>query len=147
MFSDLFSFLHSNPPYMGQEDSEALIDAVVYTMMVDKVIDPDEMEKVEDLSDKLYWKGEGSVEDYVRQSITRALENKNFNTRVKKIQHSCQKNEKNMKIRIFFVVNRVNSGVLNKKQKISKSEIRLSRAHQNPEKTKQHWILATAIRC
>ena len=48
MLSDLFSFLHNNPPYMGQEDSEALIDAVVYTMMVDKVIDPDEMEKVED---------------------------------------------------------------------------------------------------
>lgn len=101
MFSDLFSFLHSNPPYMGQEDSEALIDAVVYTMMVDKVIDPDEMEKVEDLSDKLYWKGEGSVEDYVRQSITRALENKNFITQAEPYLQECAARMKNPEAREY----------------------------------------------
>ena len=101
MLSDLFSFLHNNPPYMGQEDSEALIDAVVYTMMVDKVIDPDEMEKVEDLSDKLYWKGEGSVEDYVRKSITRALENKNFNTQAEPYLQECAERLNNPEARKY----------------------------------------------
>ena len=101
MLSDLFSFLHKNPPYMGQEDSEALIDAVVYTMMVDKVIDPDEMEKVEDLSDKLHWKGEGSVEDYVRQSITRALENKNFNTQAEPYLQACAERMNNPEARKY----------------------------------------------
>ena len=101
MLSDLFSFLHNNPPYMGQEDSEALIDAVVYTMMVDKVIDPDEMVKVEDLSDKLYWKGEGSVEDYVRKSITRALENKNFNTQAEPYLQECAERLNNPEARKY----------------------------------------------
>ena len=101
MFSDLFSFLHNNPPYMGQEDSEALIDTVVYTMMVDKVIDPDEMEKVEDLSGKLYWKGQGSVEDYVRQSITRALKNKNFITQAEPYLQECAARMKNPEARAY----------------------------------------------
>ena len=101
MLSDLFSFLHNNPPYMGQEDSEALIDSVVYTMMVDKVIDPDEMERWEDLSDKLYWKGEEKVEDYVRKSIIRALENKNFNTQAESYFQACALRMKNPESRKY----------------------------------------------
>ena len=101
MLSDLFSFLYNNPPYMWQKDSEALIDAVVYTMVVDKVIDPDEMEKVEDLSDKLHWKGEESVEDYVRQSITRALENKNFNTQAEPYLQACAERMNNPEVRKY----------------------------------------------
>ncbi len=101
MLSDLFSFLHNNPPYMGQEDSEARIVAVVYTIMVVNVIDPDEMEKVEELSDKIYWKGEGSVEDYVRQSITRALENKNFNTQAEPYLQECAERMNNPEARKY----------------------------------------------
>jgi len=101
MLSDLLGFLSGKPPHMEQVESEALIDAVVYTMMVDKVIDPDEMENVEDLSDKLYWKGEGKIEEYVRQSITRALKNKNFMRQAEPYLQECSARLKNTEARAY----------------------------------------------
>lgn len=46
MLADFMRFITGQPPPMMQGECEAFIDAVVYTMMVDKVIDPNEMEKV-----------------------------------------------------------------------------------------------------
>ena len=63
---------------MMQGECEAFIDAVVYTMMVDKVIDPNEIEKVEAFAEKLPWQSPDSVHTYVRESIGRAVQNQNF---------------------------------------------------------------------
>ena len=95
MLSDLLGFLSGKPPHMEQVECEAFIDAVVYTMMVDKVIDPDEMNKVEELADKLPWQGGHGVHDYVRQSITRALKNKNFITQAEPYLQECSARLKN----------------------------------------------------
>ena len=53
MLADFLAFLTGKPPVMDQWECEAFIDAVVYTMMADKVIDPNEMEKVEAFAEKL----------------------------------------------------------------------------------------------
>jgi hypothetical protein len=101
MLSDLLGFLSGKPPHMEQVECEAFIDAVVYTMMVDKVVDPDEMEKVEEFADKLPWQGEHGVHDYVRQSIIRAVENKNYITQAEPYLISCAGNIKSTDAREF----------------------------------------------
>ena len=57
--------------------------------------------KVKGWSDKLYCKGEGKVEDYVPQSITRALENKNFNTQAESYFQACAVRMKNPESRKY----------------------------------------------
>tara|TARA_B100000959_G_scaffold138664_1_gene145728 strand:- start:229 stop:627 length:399 start_codon:yes stop_codon:yes gene_type:complete len=101
MLSDLLGFLSGKPPHMEQVECEAFIDAVVYTMMVDKVIDPNEMEKVEGFADKLPWQGEHGVHDHVRQSITRALKNKNFITQAEPYLQECSARMKNPEARAY----------------------------------------------
>jgi len=63
---------------MDQSECEAFVDAVVYTMLADKVIDPDEMEAVEEFAEKLPWKSFDSVHNHVRNSLGRAAKNQNF---------------------------------------------------------------------
>ena len=51
MLADFLRFLTGQPPEMDQSECEAFVDAVVYTMLADKVIDPDEMEAVEEFAE------------------------------------------------------------------------------------------------
>ena len=65
---------------MAQDECEAFMDAIVYTMMIDKVVDPDEMEKVEALADQLPWVPPGGAAAHVRTAMSRALEYGHFQT-------------------------------------------------------------------
>jgi len=78
MLADFLRFLTGQPPKMDQSECEAFVDAVVYTMLADKVIDPDEMEAVEEFAEKLPWKSFDSVHNHVRNSLGRAAKNQNF---------------------------------------------------------------------
>ena len=78
MLGNLITYLTGKPPYMSPGQCEAFVDAIVYAMMADKVVDPDEMKKVEDLADKLPWSGPGSAAGYIRTAMVRATENQNF---------------------------------------------------------------------
>ena len=78
MLADFLRFLTGQPPEMDQSECEAFVDAVVYTMLADKVIDPDEMEAVEEFAEKLPWKSFDSVHNHVRNSLGRAAKNQNF---------------------------------------------------------------------
>ena len=78
MLADFLRFLTGQPPEMDQSECEAFVDAIVYTMLADKVIDPDEMEAVEKYAEKLPWKSPDSVHNHVRNSLGRAAKNQNF---------------------------------------------------------------------
>ena len=65
---------------MEQVECEAFIDAVVFAMMADKVVDPNEMKQVEEYAEKLPWQSAASVDNYVRQSLGKAAEIRNFTT-------------------------------------------------------------------
>ena len=80
MLADFLRFLTGRPPEMNQAECEAFIDAVVFAMMADRVVDPDEMEQVESYAAKLPWQSEASVDDYVRQSLAAAAQCRNFAT-------------------------------------------------------------------
>ncbi len=63
---------------MEQEECEAFIDAVVYSMMIDRMIDEKEADKIKTESNRLPWKSPNSVVDYITDSIRRAAKNLNF---------------------------------------------------------------------
>lgn len=65
---------------MAPVECEAFMDAIVYTMMIDKVVDPNEMEKVEAFADQLPWVPAGGAAPHVRSAMLRALEYGNFQT-------------------------------------------------------------------
>ena len=46
MLGNLITYLTGKPPYMSPGQCEAFVDAIVYAMMADKVVDPDEMKNL-----------------------------------------------------------------------------------------------------
>ena len=78
MLNDFFDFLRGKAPDMEQEECEAFIDAVVYSMMIDRMIDENEAAKIKKEANRLPWKSLNSVVDYITGSIRRAGKNLNF---------------------------------------------------------------------
>jgi len=53
MLTDFFDFLGGEAPHMDQEECEAFIDAVVYSMMIDRMIDENEVAKIKNEANQL----------------------------------------------------------------------------------------------
>jgi tellurite resistance protein len=78
MLTDFFDFLGGKAPDMEQEECEAFIDAVVYSMMIDRMIDENEAAKIKKEANRLPWKSPSPVVDYITGSIRKAGNNLNF---------------------------------------------------------------------
>ena len=78
MLTDFFDFLGGEAPDMEQEECEAFIDAVVYSMMIDRMIDENEAAKIKKEANQLPWKSSSPAVDYITESIRKAGKNLNF---------------------------------------------------------------------
>ena len=78
MLTDFFDFLGGKAPDMEQRECEAFIDAVVYSMMIDRMIDENEAAKIKKEANRLPWKSSSPVVDYITGSIQLAGKNLNF---------------------------------------------------------------------
>jgi len=74
MFGFLKNLFVEKPPAKNQKECEAFVDAIVYCMIVDRRIEPEEMELVEGKAHLLPWKSTQPVAEFVRESMTRAVQ-------------------------------------------------------------------------
>ena len=78
MLADFFDFLDGTVPDMTQEECEAFIDAVVYSMMIDRMINEKEADNIKGKANRLPWKASRPATDFITDSIRRAGKNLNF---------------------------------------------------------------------
>ncbi len=74
MFDFLKNHFFEKPPAKNQNECEAFVDAIVYCMMVDRRIEPEEMELVEGKAELLPWKSTQPVAGFVRVSMAGAVQ-------------------------------------------------------------------------